>query len=104
MVRIVFWKALKTSKIKIIDPSVDAIVMMIWSDLVLVTGAWDGDKSNTSMMDDKCAHVLEYRSYWLSIYVVLTLNYILECIIISPVGNDERYNGALNVVDFSIFS
>ena len=54
-------------------------------------------------MDDPYAHVLEYRPYLLSIYVVLILNYILGRIIFVPGDNNKRSNGAPDVLDFSIF-
>ena len=60
--------------------------------------------SNLSSMDDPSAYVIEYRSYWLSIYFVLTLKEILGYIIFVPGGNNEHLNGALNLVDFAIFS
>ena len=43
--------------------SVDAFTMMIQIDLMLATGAYEMVNSNTSIMDDPSAHVLEYRSY-----------------------------------------
>ena len=55
-------------------------------------------------MDDTSSHVLEYRSYLLSISVFLTQNEILGNHIFALGGNDECSNGALNVVGFSIFS
>ena len=55
-------------------------------------------------MDYPSAHVLEYRSYWLSISVVLTLNDNLGGSIFFPGENNERWNIALNVVNFSILS
>ena len=59
------------------NPSADAIKMMIWRDVMPTTCAYDTLKSNAWSMDDPSAHVLEYRSYWLSISVVLTLKDIL---------------------------
>ena len=41
-----------------------------------VTGAYETVKSTLSSMDDPYENVLEYRSYWLTIYVVLTLKKI----------------------------
>ena len=55
-------------------------------------------------MDYPYKHVLEYRSYLFSIFVVLTINEILGYTILVPGGNNERSNGALNMVDFVIFS
>ena len=54
-------------------------------------------------MDDPSANVLEYRLYWLSIYVVFTLKYILGQITCVSVYSKERKNGALNMVYFIIF-
>ena len=59
------------------NPSADAIKMMIWRDVMPTTCAYDTLKSNAWSMDDPSAHVLEYRSYWLSISVVLNLKDIL---------------------------
>ena len=54
-------------------------------------------------MDDPYVHVLEYKSYVLSMLVVFTLNGIMGLIIFVFSGNKERKNGALNVVDVEIF-
>ena len=53
-------------------------------------------------MDYPSANFLEYWSYLLSISVVFNLNEILVCSIFIPCCNNERSNGALNVVAFSI--
>ena len=47
---------------------------------------------------------MEYKLYLLSISVVFTLKDILGLSIFVSGGNEERKNGALNVVYFSIFS
>ena len=54
-------------------------------------------------MDDPYAHVLEYRSNWFSMSVFFNLKDILGMSIFVFGGNKERKNGALNVVDVSIF-
>ena len=61
-------------------------------------------KSTPSIMDGPSAHVLDYRSYWLSMSVFLTLKYILGLIVFVSGGSKERKNGSLNVVYVSIFS
>ena len=48
---------------KDINTSADVIVMILQSDLMLVTGEYDTVDSNTSIMDDTSEYVLEYRSY-----------------------------------------
>ena len=58
----------------------------------------------TPRMDDPSAHVIEYRSYWLSMSVVFTLKDIMCLIIFVSGGSKERKNVALKVVDVSIFS
>ena len=45
-------------------------------------------KSNPSMMDYPSARVIEYRSYWLSISVVLNINEILGCSNVFPGVNN----------------
>ena len=55
-------------------------------------------------MDDPYAHIIEYRSYLLSISVVLTINDIIGCSMFFPDCNNEHTNGALNMVYFYIFS
>ena len=57
-----------------------------------------------SIIYDSSEHVLGKRSYLLSIYVVLTLKDILRRSFFVSDGSKEHINGALNVVDFSIFS
>ena len=44
-------------------------------------GEYEKVKSIPSIMDDSYEYVLRYRSYWLSMSVVLTLKYILGWII-----------------------
>ena len=51
------------SKIKMIRPSADAIVVMIRRELMKNTGTYDTVNSNTSRMDDTSEHVPEYKSY-----------------------------------------
>ena len=55
-------------------------------------------------MDDPYAHVLEYRSYWLSMSVVFTLKDIMGLSIFVSGGSKDRKNGALKVVDVAILS
>ena len=55
-------------------------------------------------MDNPFSHVLEYRSYWLSISVVFTLKYILGRIIFVSGGSKDRKKDALKVGDVTIFS
>ena len=50
-------------------------------------------------MDNPFSHVLEYRSYWLSISVVFTLKYILGRIIFVSGGSEDRKTDALKVGD-----
>ena len=52
--------------------------MMTQSDFMLSTGALEMLKSITSRMDYPSTHVLKYRSYLLSISVVLIINEILR--------------------------
>ena len=61
-------------------------------------------RSTTSSTDDPYPHVLKYRSYWLSMYVVFTRKYILGPSIFVSSGSKERKNGALKVVHVSILS
>ena len=68
------------------------------------TGTYDTLNSAPSSTDDPSAHVLDYKSYWLSMSVFLTLKYILGMSIFDFGGNKEHKNGALNVVDVAIFS
>ena len=51
------------------------------------TGTYDTVNSNTSRMDDTSEHVLEYKSYWLSISVAFTLIYMLDMSIFVFGGN-----------------
>ena len=54
-----------------------SIAIIIQRDLMLATGAYNTMKSTLTSMDYSSAEILEYRSNWLSIYVVFTLKYIL---------------------------
>ena len=85
----VFWKALEMPNIKIIWPSADAIVMMMWMELMPDTGEYEKVKSTTSRTDDTSAHVLEYISYWFSMPTIFTLKYILGLSIFVSGGNKE---------------
>ena len=53
-------------------------------------------------MDYSSAHVLEYRSYLLSVLVVITLKDVFGRTFFVSGGNKERKNSSLDVVDFSI--
>ena len=55
-------------------------------------------------MYDIYAHIIEYKSYLLSMSVVFTLKDILGLSIFVSGGNKECKNGAMNVVGFAIFS
>ena len=68
------------------------------------TNAYDKVKSNTSIMDDPYAHVLEYISYWFPMSVVFTLKFIVGLGIFLSGGSKERKNGALKVVYITIFN
>ena len=92
------------SKTKITRPSAYAIAMIIRRGQMPDTGAYDTVNSSPSSMYDPYAHVLEYISYWLSISVVFTLKHIMGLSISVSGGSKDRKNGALKVVDFSIFS
>ena len=46
------------SKIKIINPSTDAIARIIRSDFMLATGEYETVKKNPSIIDDTSTHVL----------------------------------------------
>ena len=95
----VFWKALNMSKIQIVRPSVDVIVMVIRMERMPVTGEYDTVKSTPSSTYYLSTNVLEYRSYFLSLSVVFTLKYTPILIVFVSGGNEEREkNGALNVV------
>ena len=92
------------SKTKLMRPSAYSIAVIMQRGHIPATGAYDSVKYTFSSMDDPFAHVLEHISYWLSILVVFTLNYILGLSIFVSYGSKWRKNGALNVVDVSIFS
>ena len=66
------------SKTKIIKPSEYAMEKIMQIDLMPSTGVYDTVKSSPSIMDDPSAHVLECKSYLLSMSVVFTLKYILR--------------------------
>ena len=100
----VLWKALDMSKTKIMRPSAYAIAVIIWREQMPATDAYDTVNSNHSSMYDPSAHVLDYKSYWLSMSVVFTLKYILVMSISVSGGSKERRNGALKVVGVAIFS
>ena len=55
-------------------------------------------------MDDSYEHVLEYGSYWLPMSFVFTLKDIIGHIIYVSGVSEEHRKGALNVVDYAIFS
>ena len=61
---------------------------MMQRDLIPETGAYDTVKFNPSRMDDPYAHVLEYRSYLLSMPVFFTLEYILGRSIFVSCGSE----------------
>ena len=85
-------------------PSADAIYIIMQRELMPSIVSYDTLNSTPSSMDDPYAHVLEYRSYWLSISVFYNLKYMLGLSIFVFGGNEERKNSALNVVDVAIFS
>ena len=87
---------------KIIKPYEDAMTIIMQIDLMPSTGDYDTLNSSPSRMDDPSAHVLECKSYLLSMSVVFTLKYILRRSIFVSFGIEERINGSLNVVDFAI--
>ena len=68
------------------------------------TGAYNTVKSTLSSMDDPSEHVLEYRSYWFSMSVFLTLKDILGLSIFVSGGSKESKNGALDFMDADVFS
>ena len=92
------------SKIKIINSSADTIAMMIQSGFMIVTGAQETVNLTPSIMYVPLAHVIEEKSYVFPISVVSDLNNIIRCSIFVPGVIDEFFNGALNVVDYTIFS
>ena len=56
------------SKTKIMRPSIDAIAVIIQRERMPAKGAYDTVKSTPSIVDDPYEHVIEYRSYLLSMY------------------------------------
>ena len=99
-----FWKALEMSNTKLIRTSVYAIAMRIQRERIPATIAYDKAESTSSRTDDLSAHVIEYKSYWLSISVEFTLKDILCLSVIMFCGRKDYKNGALNVVDIDTFS
>ena len=85
-------------------PSAEAIALIILRDGMPARGPLDTVKSTPSIMDDPSIHVIDYRSYWLSVSVVFTLKYIMCMSIFVSGGSKEPKNGALKVVDVAIFS
>ena len=85
------------------SPSAYSIAVIMQRGWVTATGKNDTVKSTPSSMDDPSVHVLEYISYWLSMSVFLTLKDILVLGIFVFGGNNEHKNGALKIVDVSIF-
>ena len=84
-------------------PSTYAIAIIFQRERMAAKFAYDTVKSTLSSMDDTYAHVIDYRSYWLSMSVVFNLKYILGLSIFVSGGIKERKKGALNVVNVSIF-
>ena len=68
-----------------------------------MTVEYETVKSTTSSIYDTSSHVMEYRSYYLSMSVVFTLKYILGRSIFVSGGNEERKSGTLYVVDFLFY-
>ena len=92
------------SKTKIMMPFADAIATIIQRGWMTATDAYNTVKPDPSRKDEPYVHVLEYRSYWLSMSVVSTQKYILGISIFVSGSSKERKNGALKVVDVDIFS
>ena len=67
-------------------------------------GAYDTVKSTNSSMDDTSEHVLDYRSYCLSMSVLFTLKDFLGRSIFVSGGSKEHKNGVLDIVDIAILS
>ena len=80
------------------------IAMIIRRGRMPATGAYYTVKSTTSSMDCPSTHVLEYRSYWLSMSVVFTLKDIMGLSIFVSGGSKERKNVAPKVVDVDFSS
>ena len=62
----VFWKSLEISKTKRTRPSEDSIAMVVRRDWMPDTGEYYTVNSTPSIMDDPSAHILDYKSYRLS--------------------------------------
>ena len=56
--------------------------MMMWRYIIPGTGVYEALESTPSSVNDPYLYVLEYRSYWLSIYVFFALKYILGRVIL----------------------
>ena len=104
MGRMVVIKALEMMKRKRVKPSSDTIEVMMQREGIPATGAYATVKSTPSSIYDPSSHVLEYKSYSLSMSVGFNLKYILGLSIFVFGGNKEHKNGALNGVHFSILS
>ena len=92
------------SKTKRMEPYTDAISMIMRREKMTATGSYDKVASTPSNMYDRSEHIFGYRSYWLKMSVVFTLNDILDLISFSFGGSKQRKNVALDVVDVAIFS
>ena len=82
--------ALEMSKTRIINPSADAMDIIIQREQITATGAYETVNPTPLSMDDPSSHVLGYRSYWLSMSVVFNLKDILGWIIFVFGGNEEH--------------
>ena len=100
---ILLWGALAILNIKMIVRPVNSNQMKILRYLMLSKGTCKTLKSTPSIMDDPSAQVLEYRSYWFSNSVVLTLKNIPGWNIFLSGGNEDHLNGSLKVVSFYLF-
>ena len=80
------------------SPYEDAIAMMVQRERMSATSEYDSVKPTPSSMYDTSAHVIEYKTYWLSMSVVFTIKDILGLSIFVFGGNNKCENGALNVV------
>ena len=60
--------------------------MMTQKDIMPWTGAYETLNSTHSIMYDPSAYVLEYRSYWLSIYIFLNLKDNPDGLFLYPVA------------------
>ena len=100
----VFWKALDMYKTKIMRPYADSISVITQRERMPANFSYHTVKSTPSSIYDTFAYVLEYKLYWFSISVFLTLRDIMGLIIFVFGGNKERKNVTLNVVDVDILS